>query len=176
MGKISEFFGWVLAFVSNLVDEFVHKKLYTNKIVFNCAWEDPALDLEALQLSSDDNIVVITSAGCNVLTYAISAPNHIYSIDRNPCQNALLELKIAAIKEFDYNTFWQMFGEGRLPDFTKTYYPLLRPYLSASAKTFWDVNSYYFDGKGFRKSFYYHGMSGILAWWCCESTADLFQD
>jgi len=98
MGRISAFFGFVLGWISTVIDSFVHKKLYTGKIIFNCAWEDPALDLEALKLTKDDNIVVITSAGCNVLTYAIHEPNHIYSIDRNPCQNALLELKIAAIK------------------------------------------------------------------------------
>jgi len=117
-----------------------------------------------MKLTKDDNIVVITSAGCNVLTYAIAGPNHIYSIDRNPCQNALLELKIAAIKQFDYETFWKMFGEGRLPGFSDKYYPQLREHLSSSARTFWDSNSNYFDGKGFRNSFYYHGCSGFLAW------------
>jgi len=164
MGRISAFFGFVLGWISTVIDSFVHKKLYTGKIIFNCAWEDPALDLEALKLTKDDNIVVITSAGCNVLTYAIHEPNHIYSIDRNPCQNALLELKIAAIKEFDFDTFWKMFGEGRIPEFTKKYYPRLREYLSPASKAFWDKNSHYFDGKGFRKSFFYHGCSGFLAW------------
>jgi len=155
----------IFAFFSSLLDKFIHKVLYTNKIVFNCAWEDPILDLQALNIRKDvDNIVVITSAGCNVLTYAIHSPKHIYSIDRNPCQNALLELKIAAIRTFDYDTFWNMFGEGRLTDFSTKYYPLLRDKLSPSARTFWDSKSHYFDGKGMRNTFYYRGCSGFLAW------------
>jgi len=158
-------FTYLFSIISNFFDMFIHKVLYTNKIIFNCAWEDPALDLQALELRKDhDNIVMITSAGCNVLTYAIHAPNHIYTIDRNPCQNALLELKIAAIKTFDYDIFWKLFGEGKLENFSTRYYPTLRPLLSTSARTFWDAKSYYFDGKGLRGSFYYRGCSGFLAW------------
>lgn len=147
-----------------ITHHFVHNVTYLGKIVFNTAWEDPELDLKALNLSKDDQIVMITSAGCNALAYAIRGPKHIYSIDRNPCQNAILELKIAAIKEFDYDTFWKMWGEGKLPNFTTQYYPRLRKYLSPSAAAFWDSKSYYFDGKRLRNSFYYHGCSGFLGW------------
>jgi len=163
--KILAIFNWLLSFFGYLFDSFIHKVLYTNKIIFNCAWEDPALDLQALELRKDkDNIIVITSAGCNVLTYAISAPNHIYSIDRNPCQNALLELKIAAIKTFDFDTFWKLFGEGKLDSFSSKYYPLLRDQLSTPSKSYWDSKAHYFDGKGLRNSFFYRGCSGLLAW------------
>lgn len=88
----------------------------------------------------------------------------MYSIDRNPCQNALLELKIAAIKELDYDTFWKVFGDGRLPGFTRDVYPKLRPRLSAKSQKFWDKNSHYFDGGWFRSTFYWRGCAGVLGW------------
>ena len=52
-------------------------------------------------------MLVITSAGCNALDYAISGPAHVYAVDMNPRQNALLELKIAGIKKLNYEDFYQ---------------------------------------------------------------------
>jgi len=155
--------GFVLSLVSTTFN-WVVGKCYTSQIVFNCAWEDPRLDHEALQLTDKDNVVIITTAGCNVLSLAIEGANHIYSIDRNHCQNALLELKLAAIREYDYSTFWKLFGTGRMANFSKVHYPRLRLHLSPSARAFWDKHAHYFNGTGFRKSYYWHGCSGILAW------------
>jgi len=140
---------------------------FENKIVFNCAWEDPHVDKVALELEEDkDSILIITSAGCNVLSLALDSPKHIYSVDKNPCQNALLELKIAAIRELDYENFWELFGKGKLQSFSTLWYPRLRQHLSLEARKFWDKHAYYFDGKNMfgRNSFYYRGSSGFLAW------------
>jgi len=76
--------------------------------------------------------------------HTLTGVAHVFSIDRNPCQNALLELKIAAIKNLDYETFWRMFGDGYCENFTKEVYPLLREHLSPAARKFWDKKSYYF--------------------------------
>jgi len=156
---ILKFFGWFF----HLILDTVRHRVYSNKIVFNCAWEDPILDLQCLDLNEKDNIMIITSAGCNVLTYILQNPNHIYSIDMNPCQNAVLQLKIACIKELDYPTFWQMWGTGRLPGFTKNVYPKLKKHLSTDAQQFWDSHTHYFEGKGLRNSYYWRGCSGALA-------------
>jgi len=153
-----------------ILDKILHKltiSIFENQIVFNCAWEDPHIDKQALDLEKDkDSILIITSAGCNILSLALESPKHIYSIDKNPCQNAVLELKISAIRELDYETFWKMWGTGKLENFTKLWYPLLRQHLSLSARQFWDTHSHYFDGKHFlgRNSYYYKGPAGVLAW------------
>lgn len=160
----TSFIDFIILLISNLIEKFIHQQLYVGKIVFNCAWEDPAIDLKALKLTKEDKIVVITSAGCNVLTYALHNPKAIYSVDRNPCQNALLELKIAGIKVLDYDTFWEVFGRGRYPGFSTVIYPKLRPLLSTASRAFWDSHAHYFNGKGLRNSFYYRGCSGFLAW------------
>jgi S-adenosylmethionine-diacylglycerol 3-amino-3-carboxypropyl transferase len=162
-GLIRSVVGFVLSLFSSVFNWIV-ARCYTSQIVFNCAWEDPRLDREALKLTEEDNVVIITTAGCNVLSLAIEGPNHVFSIDRNHCQNALLELKIAAIREYDYDTFWTLFGTGRLPNFSKVHYPRLRQHLSTAGRAFWDTHAHYFNGTGLRPSYYWRGCSGILAW------------
>jgi S-adenosylmethionine-diacylglycerol 3-amino-3-carboxypropyl transferase len=46
-------------------------------------------------LRDQDKLLVITSAGCNFLDYALTGPRRILAVDANPRQNALLELKFA---------------------------------------------------------------------------------
>jgi len=96
----------------------------------------------------------------------LDSPKHIYSIDKNPCQNAVLELKIAAIREFEYEQFWELFGRGKIRNFSTLWYPRLRQHLTMEARSFWDTHSHYFDGNNFlgRNSYYYRGSAGVLAW------------
>jgi len=137
---------------------------YKNKIIFNTVWEDPRLDIEALNITEDDTILTISSAGCNALCLLLQNPKQIYLVDRNPCQHALVELKIAAIKNLDFEEFWKMFGEGCLPYFSTKYYPKLRHDLSPESQKFWDSKAFYFDGTGMKRSFYWRGTCGTVAW------------
>ena len=89
--------------------------LYDRSLLYNTRWEDPALDREAMQLQADDRLVMITSAGCNALDYAIDGPAQITCIDANSRQNAVLELKIAAIRNLPYDDVFKMFGMGVHP-------------------------------------------------------------
>jgi S-adenosylmethionine-diacylglycerol 3-amino-3-carboxypropyl transferase len=75
-------------------------------LVYNCCWEDPAVDRRALDLRADDTMLVITSAGCNVLDYALTGPARIHAVDANPRQTALLELKLAGIRQLDFDDFF----------------------------------------------------------------------
>ena len=43
--------------------QYVHR----NYLVYGACWEDPRVDRAALQISPGDRLLVITSAGCNVL-------------------------------------------------------------------------------------------------------------
>ena len=66
------------------------------KIIYNVAWEDPRIDGEVLALGEGETILMLTTGGCNVLDRLLDGVAHIVSADLNPCQNALLELKLAA--------------------------------------------------------------------------------
>lgn len=146
--------------LSKSIFGFVHGR----NIVYNQCWEDPRLDRVALRLTPQDRVVVITSAGCNALDYALAGAGHVYAVDMNPRQNALLELKLAAARALDYEEFFQLFGRGRWPRWSSGYPQRLRPLLSPEARAFWDRHGDLFLGQGRRKSFYFRGTSGTFAW------------
>ena len=91
-----------LEWTSGRIFNMVHR----NNLVYNTCWEDPRLDRVALELGPDDEVLVITSAGCNSLDYALCGPNHIYAVDMNPRQNALLDLKLAGVKHLEFEDFF----------------------------------------------------------------------
>ncbi|OGV71904.1 MAG: S-adenosylmethionine--diacylglycerol 3-amino-3-carboxypropyl transferase [Lentisphaerae bacterium RIFOXYB12_FULL_65_16] len=138
--------------------------IHDHNLIYNTCWEDPRIDRAALALTPDDTVLVITSAGCNALDYALAGPRHVYAVDVNPRQNALLELKLAAIRALDYDTFYEMFGRGRLRGSRTTYQALLRPQLSSAAREFWDRRINFFaPGLSGQTSFYFHGTTGLVA-------------
>lgn len=142
------------------LSERLFSYIHSNFLIYNICWEDPEIDRELLHLSNEDDVLMITSAGCNALTYLIDNPSSITCVDMNPFQNALLELKIAAFKATDHNTVFMLFGKGRHPNIKDLYYSTLRKHLSISAATIWDHHLYYFEpGNGL----YWNGTSGWFA-------------
>lgn len=143
------------------IDQKVFNAIYSRSLVYNTCWEDPAVDRQALNLSQDDVMLVITSAGCNVLDYALQGVKRIHAVDANPRQTALLELKLAGIKQMDYADFFAVFGEGYHPQFRELYHDTVRCELSGFTRDYWDKNLNWFGSR--RGSFYFHGLSGFVA-------------
>jgi S-adenosylmethionine-diacylglycerol 3-amino-3-carboxypropyl transferase len=81
--------------VFDRIDQALFDAIYRRALVYNTCWEDPAVDRAALNFRPDDTVLVITSAGCNVLDYALTGPRRIHAVDANPRQTAPLELKLA---------------------------------------------------------------------------------
>ncbi|KAI9484700.1 hypothetical protein BDB00DRAFT_983783 [Zychaea mexicana] len=133
--------------------------------IYAFTWEDPRVDLQHIPLSSNDVMLVITSAGDNALEYAIAAqPKRIHCVDMNPCQNHLLELKLASIATLSYRDFWRMFGQGQHPHFSTLLNDFISPQLSSYAFQYWSQHS-----DRFSHQFYKTGYSGlalyIFEWW-----------
>lgn len=149
----------LLSYASERLFQAVHGR----NLIYNTCWEDPRLDRAALELTSADRVLVITSAGCNALDYVLAGAGEVVAVDINPRQNSLLELKIAAIRALSFDEFFQMFGAGCWPDFAGAYPRRIRPLLSPSAAAYWDRHSDFFLG-GARRSFYFHGTTGWVAW------------
>ena len=55
--------------ISHKLQDRVFSLVHGNRLVYNTCWEDPRLDRELLDFSSDSRIVMITSAGDNALAY-----------------------------------------------------------------------------------------------------------
>ncbi|EXJ14353.1 DUF3419 family protein [Imhoffiella purpurea] len=147
--------------LADRIDQQVFNAIYSRALVYNTCWEDPAVDRIALDLAPDDTLLVITSAGCNVLDYALTGPHRIHAVDANPRQNALLELKLAGIHRLDHSDFFAVFGHGFHPEFRDLYQDVLRQELSPQALAFWDRRAAWFGNPN--GSFYFHGLSGIVA-------------
>jgi S-adenosylmethionine-diacylglycerol 3-amino-3-carboxypropyl transferase len=141
----------------------IFSTVHGRNLVYNTCWEDPALDRAALNFQPTDRVLVITSAGCNALDYLLAGAGEVNAVDVNPIQNALLELKTAAIKTLDYESFFALFGNGQSPQARAMYLDAIRDRLSPPACRYWDRYISFFVGKHWRKSFYYRGTSGLLA-------------
>lgn len=145
------------------LDQKVFDAIYSRSLVYNTCWEDPAVDRIALALRPQDRMLVIASAGCNVLDYALVAPACVHAVDANPRQIALLELKIAGIKRLEFEDFFAFFGSGRHPRSDFLYRSALRQQLTPFARAYWDRYVRWFAQQGPNSSFYYHGLSGLVA-------------
>ena len=143
------------------LDQKLFDAITSRSLVYNTCWEDPAVDRHALALGADDTVLVITSAGCNALDYALQAPQRIHAVDANPRQTALLELKIAGIRKLAFDDYFAIFGEGYHARFEHLYRVNLRPQLSPFAQAWWDRHTHWFTNA--RGSFYFHGLSGLVA-------------
>jgi S-adenosylmethionine-diacylglycerol 3-amino-3-carboxypropyl transferase len=123
-----------------------------SKLVFTQNWEDPESDHAALKIKSNDSVLAITSGGCNVLGFLLFDPEVIYSIDINPAQSYLMELKIAAIKKLSFEDFISFSGLHE-HNYRLELFERIRPLLSTEALAFWNthrkviVNGFIMNGK-----------------------------
>jgi S-adenosylmethionine-diacylglycerol 3-amino-3-carboxypropyl transferase len=79
--------------------------------VYNQIWEDPDIDLEALELHAHHRLITIASGGCNILNYLAADPAEIIAVDLNTNHVALTRLKLAALADLpSYEDFFRFFG------------------------------------------------------------------
>jgi len=102
-------------------------------------WEDPESDQKALSIQPGDTLMTITSGGCNTLGFLVHDPKMIHSVDINPTQSFLLEIKIAAMSLFEYPEFIRFLGVTPSEDRLKNY-GILRSHLTVQAAEFWDTH------------------------------------
>ncbi|KAI0151677.1 hypothetical protein GGR57DRAFT_179300 [Xylariaceae sp. FL1272] len=121
-------------------DQLKKHTQFNNEYIYAFTWEDTRVDERILKLNSDDVVLAITSAGDNILSYALQGPARVHAVDLNPTQNHLLELKAAAYQSLDYEDFWKIFGEGKHPDFRSLLISKMSPHLSSRAFQYWLSN------------------------------------
>lgn len=113
-----------------------------NSFIYNQIWEDPTVDMQALQLTSESRVLTIASGGCNVLNYLTASPAHITAIDLNPYHLSLTRLKLVAMKYLpDHATFYDFFGYADRATNPAHYEQYIRPHLDAELDGFWQGRS-----------------------------------
>lgn len=112
---------------------------YGNRLMFTQSWEDPACDLEWLALSGGETLFAITSGGDNVLEFLLTDPARIISVDINPLQSHLVELKMAAFRTLSHPQMLNILGVRHDTD-PKQLYARLREGLSEAARSYWDAH------------------------------------
>jgi S-adenosylmethionine-diacylglycerol 3-amino-3-carboxypropyl transferase len=110
---------------------------------YNQIWEDPRVDLAALQLTADSRLLAISSAGCNLLNYLTVEGGPIVAVDLNPHHVYLTRLKLAALRRLpDYESFFRFFGRAGDPANLEGYRTHIREGLDPEARRFWDGGSW----------------------------------
>jgi betaine lipid synthase len=128
-------------------DQLKKHTQFNNEYIYAFTWEDVRVDQRLLKLNSQDVVLAITSAGDNILAYALEGPKRIHAVDLNPTQNHLLELKVASFTALGYSDVWKMFGEGKHAAFRETLINKLSPHMSSRAFQYWMDNTEVFQGK-----------------------------
>jgi S-adenosylmethionine-diacylglycerol 3-amino-3-carboxypropyl transferase len=139
-------------------------EFHRRTLIYTACCEDPAVDRDALRLTPSDRLLVITSGGCNALDYLLAGAGEVNAVDLNPCQNALLEFKAAAIRGLNYRECWELFGIGRSKQARAMYRDAIRSRLSPAAQRFWDRRTGLFRGSHRWSSFYFRGGWGLMMW------------
>ncbi len=133
------------------------EKMVFHGIVFNMSWEDPEMDRQSLGVGPEHTVISITSAGCNPLNFLCQNPRRLISIDSNPAQTALMELKLAAIKKLDHGCFFDIFAARKPYRISEVYDQELRPQLSDATRKYWDKNLHMVAG-----GIYNYGRMGLF--------------
>lgn len=106
-------------------------------LLYSQCWEDPRTIEAGLSLTPDDDLLIITSGGCNALALSMKKPNSITAVDFDPAQTHLLELKIGAARTLDYATYLSFLGVTP-SDVRLSHYRMVREALSGPGQTYWD--------------------------------------
>lgn len=133
-------------------DQLPKHTQFKDEYIYAFTWEDTRVDERLLKLNENDVVLAITSAGDNILSYALQSPARIHAVDLNPAQNHLLELKVAAYTaQIPYEDFWLLFGAGKHPGFRELLITRLSPHLSSRGFQYWLSNERVFtkaNGRG----------------------------
>ncbi|MGD9810461.1 MAG: DUF3419 family protein, partial [Sphingobium sp.] len=132
-------------------------------LVYAQIWEDPLIDMEAMDLGPENDIVTIASGGCNMLSYLTAGPRSLHAVDLNTAHVALGKLKLAAARHLPgHAAFHRFFAQSGQRENIAAYRQHVRPHLD-------DITIRYWEGRdlvgrkrinAFAKNVYSRGLLG----------------
>ncbi len=132
-------------------------------LVYPQIWEDPVVDMAAMELKPQHHVVTIASGGCNVLSYLTASPARITAVDLNRTHVALTRLKLAGLAALPgWAEFYRFFGEADDRQNTRDYRRYLRPAIDAETRKYWDGRNWLGRKrvKHFQSNIYHKGLLG----------------
>jgi S-adenosylmethionine-diacylglycerol 3-amino-3-carboxypropyl transferase len=132
-------------------------------LVYPQIWEDPAVDLAAMEIEPHHHIVTIASGGCNVLSYLTASPAKITAVDLNRAHVALTKLKLAGLQKLPgWDAFYRFFGEADERQNIRDYKLFLQSSLDMETRSYWEGRGLTGSRrlKQFQKNIYKHGLLG----------------
>lgn len=134
-------------------------------LVYPQIWEDPEIDMEAMELAEGHRIVTIASGGCNVLAYLTRSPARIDAVDLNTAHIALNRLKLAAVRHLPSQAdLFRFFGEAGNRHNSEAYDRFIAPHLDRASRDYWEKRNW--RGKrriaAFEGNFYQRGLLGLF--------------
>ena len=133
------------------------------RLVYPQIWEDPVVDMKALDIEPGHEVIAIASGGCNVLSYLTADPAGVTAVDLNGAHIALGRLKICALQNLpDYETFFRFFGHADARANVAAYDKRLRGKLDPASRAYWDKRTAFGRRRIglFARNFYRHGLLG----------------
>jgi S-adenosylmethionine-diacylglycerol 3-amino-3-carboxypropyl transferase len=134
-------------------------------LVYPQIWEDPEVDMAALEIGPGHRIVTIASGGCNALSYLLADPALIEAVDLNRAHVAFNRLKLAAVVNLpDYEAFYRFYGSANDTENINAYQRFVRPHLDAGSRDYWEKRKLFGRRRIsiFSRSLYRHGLLGTF--------------
>ena len=131
-------------------------------LVYPQIWEDPRIDMAALDIRPGERIATIASGGCNALSYLTAGPTAIDAVDLNGAHVALGRLKLCALQHLpDHAAFVRFFAHADTPANLDAF-AALKPHLEPATRAYWEGRT----SRGRRRiaaftdNFYRYGLLG----------------
>ncbi len=107
-------------------------------LVYPQIWEDPVVDMAALQIEPGEHLFCIASGGCNMMSYLTARPESVTAVDLSPAHVALGRLKIAAAQHLSQAQFHDLFGHADRAENVTVYDRLIAPHLDTETRAYWE--------------------------------------
>lgn len=133
--------------------------------VYPQIWEDPEVDIPAMNINENTHIMTICSGGCNMLNYLTESPASVTAVDLNPAHVALGRLKLTALKHLpDYESFFLFFGCADNIQNINNYDTYIAPHLDVFSRDYWErrVVPHGRRINMFKKNIYRYGLLGTF--------------
>ncbi|RWP65265.1 MAG: DUF3419 family protein [Mesorhizobium sp.] len=134
-------------------------------LVYPQIWEDPNVDMEAMQLGQGHRVVTIASGGCNILAYLTQSPERIDAVDLNAAHIALNRMKLEAVRHLpSQGDLFRFFGAAETRHNSQAYDRFIAPHLDPVSRHYWEHRNWHRRRRiaVFDRNFYQTGLLGLF--------------